>query len=507
MKKPFLIAATLLGVVPAFAQSGAPVKQSGNVTPNQVPWWVTSGVIGGGVSSADSPVTSFGVTNSGGNGICANSDRITAVGRNTICIGSTTNGPSFINVQNYGTATPQPLVLNLNGASYQFPFSTSGVVGPNPTVIGNIAYWNNTVGTLLGATPAYQAGNPANAALYSVVASPPAVAVPYNVLQVSQGQPITANLQFGAGNVGLQQAVVGTSTIPLGDTTTLQAVGVAGYALTNVAAGGAGGTAVGAFGQASANVAGTSLFGSNFVAQNEIGNASVQGFDVNYITGAELNANLWKKPGGADPVVTQAFGLTIAGSSNLAAAPAVSAGIVVNALSVATLVPWNAGFMTYGGAALSVITAGPTAFTGNNLNSQSIDLQSTSATGTVITARMFSTGPRGDIFVSPSSTTGGTLIVNSHINTFGTAPTLTSCGSGTVSGGSTDTAGQVTATGATSCTVLFHATYDPASVGTAPFCTVTDNTTAAALKAVITATQIVVSGLTSGDAFTYICVG
>lgn len=128
MKRIFASLLLTLISLPALAQSGASVKQSGNVTPGQVPWWITSGVIGGGVSSADSPVTSFGVTNNGGNGICANSDRITAAGRNTICLGTTTNGNSVINVQNYGTATPGNLVFNVNGTPQTFPVVSGSVL-------------------------------------------------------------------------------------------------------------------------------------------------------------------------------------------------------------------------------------------------------------------------------------------------------------------------------------------------------------------------------------------
>lgn len=97
----------------AFAQ----VKQSGNVTPNTVPWWVTSGVIGGGVTSADSPVTSFGVTNNGLNGICAASQRITAAGRQVLCMGATDSGGGYISLQNYGTDTVKPFQFVINGTT------------------------------------------------------------------------------------------------------------------------------------------------------------------------------------------------------------------------------------------------------------------------------------------------------------------------------------------------------------------------------------------------------
>lgn len=85
----------------------------------------------------------------------------------------------------------------------------------------------------------------------------------------------------------------------------------------------------------------------------------------------------------------------------------------------------------------------------------------------------------------------------------GAAPTLGTCGTGAVTANSTDNAGEVTATGATSCAVVFGAAFT-----SQPFCVATDNTTAAGLKLAYTAaTGFTVTGLTSSDAFTYICLG
>jgi hypothetical protein len=96
---------------------------------------------------------------------------------------------------------------------------------------------------------------------------------------------------------------------------------------------------------------------------------------------------------------------------------------------------------------------------------------------------------------------GGVKITGHHL-TKGTAPTVGTCGTGTVVANSTDAAGQIIATGATACTVTFNVAYT-----NAPFCTVSDNTTAAGLKVTLSAASITVSGLTSGDTFSYICVG
>jgi len=118
----------------ALAQTA--VKQSGTVTPNQVPWWISSGVIGGGVTSADSPISSFGVTNNGFNGICTNSQRITAAGRQTLCMGVTDSGGGRITLQNYGTDTAQPFQFVINGSTIT-PAGGITALTVGSTTIGN----------------------------------------------------------------------------------------------------------------------------------------------------------------------------------------------------------------------------------------------------------------------------------------------------------------------------------------------------------------------------------
>ncbi len=48
-----------------------------------------------------------------------------------------------------GGASPLPFQFCVNGTCYQFPFVIGGIVGPPTTAIGDVAYWNNTAGTLL----------------------------------------------------------------------------------------------------------------------------------------------------------------------------------------------------------------------------------------------------------------------------------------------------------------------------------------------------------------------
>lgn len=118
MLKKFLVSLSLFLAVPALAQN---VQYVSPVTRNHVPVWNTNGVIADGGSSTDSPISSIGVTNNGGAGICVSSDRQTASGRNQLCFGASTNGAATISLQNYGNAAPQNLQFVLNGTTVTIP--------------------------------------------------------------------------------------------------------------------------------------------------------------------------------------------------------------------------------------------------------------------------------------------------------------------------------------------------------------------------------------------------
>lgn len=81
------------------------------------------------------------------------------------------------------------------------------------------------------------------------------------------------------------------------------------------------------------------------------------------------------------------------------------------------------------------------------------------------------------------------------------APAISACGTGTLATGSSDTAGEFTATGATGCTLTFGTAY-----ATAPSCTVTEETVnTAARTTTVTATTLVVASGTSGSKYSYVC--
>jgi hypothetical protein len=115
---------------PALAQS---VQQSGTVTRNHLPVWVTSGVQGDGGSAADSPISTIGATGP----ICSNSARQSSGGWNSLCLQANTSSAATITLQNYGTASAQNLQFVLNGTTYPFPGSLANItIGVTPVVGG-----------------------------------------------------------------------------------------------------------------------------------------------------------------------------------------------------------------------------------------------------------------------------------------------------------------------------------------------------------------------------------
>lgn len=70
-------------------------------------------------------------------------------GYHYLCFSANAQGGGLIAYGSGGVASQLPLSFNLNGTTYQFPFTSSGAVGPSTTTVGDLAVWNNTTGTLL----------------------------------------------------------------------------------------------------------------------------------------------------------------------------------------------------------------------------------------------------------------------------------------------------------------------------------------------------------------------
>lgn len=77
-----------------------------------------------------------------------------ATGYHFLCLSPNAQGGGLLAYGAGGTAAALPFAFNINGISYAFPFVSSGVVGPSTSVVGDLAVWNNTSGTLLKDVPA-----------------------------------------------------------------------------------------------------------------------------------------------------------------------------------------------------------------------------------------------------------------------------------------------------------------------------------------------------------------
>jgi len=130
--------ALLISASAAFAQSG-PVYSSGSaVNPGQVPWWISNGVIGSGVTANDSPVNTFGVTANNLGSFCISTQRSAVGNRQQLCLGVTDSGPATISLQNYGSDPSVGLQIVLNGITYPFPGSLAQItLGTTPIIGGS----------------------------------------------------------------------------------------------------------------------------------------------------------------------------------------------------------------------------------------------------------------------------------------------------------------------------------------------------------------------------------
>jgi hypothetical protein len=134
--KKYLVALCLAALLSgAHAQNY--IWQSGNVTPGHLPVWVGNGIIGDGGTAAQGAITSIGVVNNGGPGICVQSN-INPNPYSQLCLSVSTAAAASITLQNYGGATPQALNFIINGTSYPFPGSLSNItIGTTPIIGGS----------------------------------------------------------------------------------------------------------------------------------------------------------------------------------------------------------------------------------------------------------------------------------------------------------------------------------------------------------------------------------
>jgi len=123
-----------------------PVQQSGNVTPGHAVMWIAPGIVIDAGTAASGFLSSIGVTTQGP-GICQNTAPITQA-YSALCLGITPT-QATLSVFSYNGASAVPLAFNINGVTYNFPYTVGGITGPGTTVSGDLVCWNNTSGTLV----------------------------------------------------------------------------------------------------------------------------------------------------------------------------------------------------------------------------------------------------------------------------------------------------------------------------------------------------------------------
>ena len=230
------------------------------------------------------------------------------------------------------------------------------------------------------------------------------------------------------------------------------------------------------------------------------GGAYVKGIDIDNSSGNATNLNVANGAG-----VTA---ITLNGSNgSITSASLTTTGMVIPASGA---VAWGTGL----GAITHIL--GPTdqdllITSGANTGMQ-LRMGSTIAAAvlqTVNGAKVVASATNLQLGAARNGSTVNTVEVAGSVMRFINAdtPTVSTCGTGTVTTGSTDNAGEVTATGAATCTVNFTVS-GTSGFQTVAFCTVTDETTVAALRiSAISTTAFTVTGLTSGDKFMYHCFG
>ncbi|HEV2674155.1 MAG TPA: hypothetical protein VGV37_06395 [Aliidongia sp.] len=164
------LAAALLWSSPVLAQQT--LLQGGPTTSGHVPMYSTgssyqpvvqdSGTAAGGApgvglgelalaarGTGTAPYSGLGTGPLGTNLCDYDAPTTNPTGYHYLCFSANAQGGGLIAYGAGGGASSLPLNMNINGASYSFPFTLSGVVGPNSSAIGDITLFNNTAGSLL----------------------------------------------------------------------------------------------------------------------------------------------------------------------------------------------------------------------------------------------------------------------------------------------------------------------------------------------------------------------
>ena len=173
MMRRLLVLLALVAATPAWSQ--ATIMQGGTWSQGHVPAYTVqggsnpvvmdSGPAGGGayqgisellltvIGSGTAPYASAGTGPYGTNFCDYDAPTTNATGYHYLCFSPNAQGGGLIAYGNGGGAAALPLSFKVNGATYNFPFSASGVTGPGSSTVNHFAVWNNGGGSLLADAP------------------------------------------------------------------------------------------------------------------------------------------------------------------------------------------------------------------------------------------------------------------------------------------------------------------------------------------------------------------
>jgi hypothetical protein len=321
----------------AFAQGG-PIIQSGNLTPGHALMGITNGVAGDAGPALGGSLKELGITATG-TPFCID-DAPIASPYHQLCFGANSIGGGLISYDHHGGAAALPLEICTNGVCVQFPFSTSGVVGPNTTFANDVATWGNTSGTLL------RDDSPIVAAPITPLGTTPITRSGSTFLATTD-RTVTIDSIIGP-NVDFD-TIQAVAIQPPGSTV-VNVEAVAGYAINYNAAALTGQSAVGVFGDGLSKASNSNTWG--LVGQvTDTAGLSNQG-----MFGAELDVNI----AGTN---TTATGLSITGI--WASTPAVAIGLSINKSGASA---WTDAILVATGCCTRVAEIGALAATGTSVS-------------------------------------------------------------------------------------------------------------------------------------------
>ena len=339
----------------AFAQGG-PIIQSGNLTPGHALMGITNGVAGDAGPALGGSLKELGIT-APGTPFCID-DAPIASPYHQLCLGANSLGGGLITYGNFGSAAPLPLRICTNGTCTDFPFSTSGIVGPSVTVVGNVPEFGNTVGTLLRASPTTDDGTLMATIERTLVTPASNVLLANTYLGSFQNKigGLSAQTIYGGGGPMCPGCVVSdtlqsVSLIPTGTPSSLTAVnGVGSYIESDV------GTtnAVSFFGAQTIKNDNATVWGLNTICQDTTGSSGSTGTGVGRnCVGAEFDFN-------PTQTGTSVTGVALLGSPSVSIQPLSLQGFVVGSMQGIPnpTVKWNYSFVSTGGVANVALIVG-----------------------------------------------------------------------------------------------------------------------------------------------------